>query len=208
MHLQRPCAETVSLSTNPDPTWASVCKRSAPLVADSAKRRGGGVIAYSLTNSGPRPGWRLRVQSSPESPKADFRPELRDGTDAGTSAGTGAPLSLPLGQSQGQQGRAPPLSPIATTTTLAGSGSSVSASTSTSASMPLNGRRDGEDAAHDGPAPQLSQPPGARRSRAPLMGLPTSLVDQLLAVYFTHVHVRPPTSSRVISSELQSALLS
>ncbi|KLT40640.1 hypothetical protein CC85DRAFT_249026 [Cutaneotrichosporon oleaginosum] len=63
------------------------------------------------------------------------------------------------------------------------------------------------------PAERLVAPPGRRR-RAPLLGLPPALVDELLAVYFTHVHnvwpliYKPMFNPHATSAPLLLAMLS
>ncbi|BEI91542.1 uncharacterized protein CcaverHIS019_0403620 [Cutaneotrichosporon cavernicola] len=84
------------------------------------------------------------------------------------------------------------------------------------------GSADGGDRAPNGsggeassrkPAERHIAPPGRRR-RAPLLGLPPALVDELLAVYFTHVHnvwpliYKPMFNPHATSAPLLLAMLS
>lgn len=99
--------------------------------------------------SGPRPGWRLRGLSSPESTALEVKQDNQNG-------GPMLPHARPHLPSLGPE---------------------------MAAAMAVDGHDD------DTASPPASRQSSRARPRPPLLGLPTGLVDQLLAVYFTHVHV-------------------
>lgn len=119
-------------------------------------------------NSGPRPGWRQRARSASPNHYDSHRDSGASGSgraDGGAAAGTTLPGGSSHGHGYGQEPGPRLQEPTDPKFNLS------------SSEMPT---RD------TSPSPEAIK----RHTKGPLMGLSTALVDELLAVYFTHVHVR------------------